>query len=140
MSKVKPVKIQCPGVATQVSKLLKENPSEVIGAILNEAFWIPELKTSLTYSRLGDDDDGVVSIAFGKDSDAHIQILSETDTKPASGGFSISHRFRCYFGGGESLRTRTALMILARAMELDHKEKPQEGRRLRLKNKKEGTS
>ena len=59
MSKVKPVKIQCPGVATQVSKLLKENPSEVIGAILNEAFWIPELKTSLTYSRLGDDDDGL---------------------------------------------------------------------------------
>jgi hypothetical protein len=89
--------------------------------ILENPFWIPDLKSDEYYLRLHDDHDGTylgcINVSFDKAGDAWI-ITSKTH----NGG---SLRFRSFFGGGMSERVRNALMILAFAIKLDNEEKPQ---------------
>ncbi len=88
---------------------------------LEDPVWIPGLKAKTSYVRLHDDHDGTrqgrVCVAFSEDGDAWL----ETETNHRGGPL----RFRSHFGGGESPRTRIALMILARAIQLDSEAKPQ---------------
>jgi hypothetical protein len=88
--------------------------------VLNNPFWIPEISTEDVYTRIQDDHDGTgvgrISITFTPDGDAWV--------------FTDKHlnamRFRNFFGGGMSERTRNALMILAYAIKLDNEQKPQD--------------
>ena len=88
--------------------------------VLENPFWIHELSSDVNYTRIQDDHDGTregqLSVAFTPDGDAWV--------------FTDKHhpsmRFRNFFGGGMSLRTRNALMVLAYAIKLDNEEKPQE--------------
>ncbi len=73
-------------------------------------------------SRLGslhDDTDGGdkgnISVIVAEDGDIYVG----TDVRPGD-----MLRFRTYGGGGASLRTRSALMILAEAIRLDNEERP----------------
>lgn len=90
-----------------------------IKKILEASFWLQSLETNSSYSRLHDDHDGtyegVVTVGFSCDGDAWISI---DNSRPI--------RFRTAFGGGMSLRTRNALLILAEAIRLDNEELPLE--------------
>lgn len=80
--------------------------------------WPKKLDVKKSYTRIQDDHDGTfegsVFIMFGPDGDAYIG----SDT-------SKLIRFRNYFGGGVSLRTYNALVILAEAIRLDNEACPQ---------------
>jgi hypothetical protein len=73
-----------------------------------------------TYARVHDDNDGDrrqrLVLTFGPDGDAHLWVEGESP--------SPALRFRNYSGGGRSLRTHAALMILAEAMRLDAEQSP----------------
>lgn len=87
--------------------------------VLEEPFWISELKTDLWYERLHDDDDGTkegkVLVMFIENGDGFI-------TTDKHRGPSL--RFRTMGGGGNSLRVRNALMLLALAIKLDNETRP----------------
>ena len=93
---------------------------EDIDKVLETPYWPPELKTGKAYSRTHDDCDGDRSqrlvVVFTQDGDAWVEVTQER-------GHSL--RFRNYGGGGMSLRTRSALMLLALAIEKDNQERPQ---------------
>jgi hypothetical protein len=103
-----------------VDGISQETIVKAINEILNEPFWLPGLETQVAYQRIHDDHDGtfdgILSVVFGKDSDAWLQILG----KPG-----VILRFRNSFGGGQSQRVRNALLILAHAIKLDNEEVPQ---------------
>jgi hypothetical protein len=90
--------------------------------VLEKPLWPAELKTvhnGGTYARLQDDCEGEyhdpaqkLCVQFTPDGDAWVSI--------GRGGL----RFRTYGGGGRSLRTRQALVILAEAIRLDELERP----------------
>jgi hypothetical protein len=88
--------------------------------VLKHPFWIPELKSGVTYSRLHDDSDGhkkgYINVYFDEMGDARFS----TDLSPRE------LRFRTPNGGGMSLHTRAALMILALGIHLDNEDRPQE--------------
>ena len=92
----------------EMSKLVLENP-----------FWIPVLQVDEMYCRLHDDTDGErqgeVQVLISEVGD--IVITTDRHRGPAL-------RFRTDAGGGRSLRTRNALMLLAYAISLDQKERP----------------
>lgn len=89
-----------------------------IQKLLESYYWIPTLSTDKSYFRQHDDTDGkadgVLQINFDRFGDAWISIDGRKML-----------RFRTGCGGGSSLRTRNALMILAEAIRLDNEEKPQ---------------
>ena len=61
-------------------------------------------------------------VASSKDGDGWIEVVSKPDPNELYSLF----RFRVpVTGGGQSPRTRTALLILAEAIRLDNEEKPQ---------------
>ena len=74
------------------------------------------------YRRLYDDHDGTfqgeIVVMFSPDGDARLTV---TDHRGA--GVPML-RFRMPQGGGQSLRTRVALLILAEAIRLDDEEHP----------------
>ena len=80
---------------------------------LKEPEWINTIKTGIAYSRQHDDTDGeltgILEVSFGPDGDAWVMI----------DGHKML-RFRNYFGGGRSLRTHAALMVLAEAIRQDN--------------------
>jgi hypothetical protein len=89
--------------------------------VLENPFWIPDLKSDEIYERVHDDHDGTfegrLEVFFDKMGDAYI----------ASSKHPISMlRYRTWGGGGLSPRVRNALMILAWAIKLDNEEKPLE--------------
>lgn len=88
--------------------------------LLEEPFWLPTLETMKSYTRLHDDHDGTyegkISVIVAPDGDIHVTIDKRQ-------GHAL--RFRMFGGGGMSLRTRTALLILAEAIRLDNADKPQ---------------
>ena len=94
------------------------NPKTIKKA-LGEPYWLETLCTRVDYRRQHDDHDGQpkggLMVMFDEMGDAYIS----TDNHPWL-------RFRTWGGGGRSLRTRNALMILAEAIRLDNKEHPQE--------------
>lgn len=89
--------------------------------VLENPFWLPTLSTKDSYTRTHDDHDGTytgkICVGFDVMGDAWL-ILD-----PPS--FGITMRFRTAGGGGRSLRTRNALMLLAEAIRLDNLEKPE---------------
>lgn len=102
-----------------------KNAAKAVAKLLRSSFWLPTIDTKTLYRRLQDDHDGqrwgILSIGFGDDADAWIEIdMNGVDI------FDRTARFRTSAGGGRSLRTRQALMILAEAIRLDNEEHPQD--------------
>ncbi|MES2315021.1 MAG: hypothetical protein V4524_03765 [Patescibacteria group bacterium] len=95
--------------------------------IINANFWIPQLNSDTSYARIHDDHDGTnegtLAVYFDSMGDAFVSIQSR-DRGPGRQQFSDMLRFRTFGGGGMSLRTRNALMILAEAIRLDNEERP----------------
>lgn len=93
---------------------------ELIKLILETPFCLKTLRSEEMYSRPHDDTDGDksenVSVYISVDSDVWITIGG---IKP----FKTMRRFRTFSGGGQSLRTRNALLILAEAIRLDNLER-----------------
>jgi hypothetical protein len=93
---------------------------EFLKQFLDAPFWPTELESSTFYARIHDDHDGtysgVLRLMFGCDGDAHLSVVSDNPFG--------SLRFRTFSGGGRSLRTRAALLILAEAIRLDNEENP----------------
>lgn len=79
--------------------------------------WISTLKTDNFYERTHDDTDGDItqklSVVISKDGDAWIKTFHRKN-------FYL--RFRNYGGGGSSLHTHNALLILAEAIRLDNED------------------
>ena len=112
-------------VYQKTERLLGEDPALVLRAVLESAYWPHELSAGEAYTRIGDDTSGDITVIFPADADGWISIYSRIDPEE----FSIAHRFRCGFGGGESLRVRNALLALALAIKLDNGAFPQHHRR-----------
>ena len=97
--------------------MTRENIVKKIQDILEEPFWPKELTTELEYFRTQDDCDGDLSkglaVSFSRDGDAWI----DTDRECC--------RFRSFFGGGNSLMVRNALIVLAMAIKLENEKDKQ---------------
>lgn len=91
----------------------KDNVSGSINSILSKNFWPENLKPNKCYSRQHDDtdglDDGILSVIVDEFGDAYIKI---DDSKTL--------RFRIREGGGNSIKVRNALIILAEAICLEN--------------------
>ena len=92
---------------------------KTIKKLVETPAWLQTLEPMKGYSRTHDDNDGtgegVLSVMFDRMGDAYVSIDG-----------SIALRFRTGFsGGGNSERTRMALVILAEAMRLDGLERPE---------------
>jgi hypothetical protein len=92
--------------------------NKTIKKILETPYWQPTLHPDTCYVRQHDDHDGEplggLRVFFDEFGDAYVS----TDLHPCL-------RFRTPMGGGQSERTRMALMILAEAIRLDNEERPQ---------------
>lgn len=90
-----------------------------VKTFLEKLAWLPTFSAMENYSRLHDDHDGecigTIVVTFGRDGDAWVSI---PDSRQGL-------RFRTYGGGGRSIYTRMALMVLAEAIRLDNEENPQ---------------
>jgi hypothetical protein len=88
-----------------------------IKKLLEVPFWPSSLTPNKPYTRLHDDHDGThqgrIGVIFDQMGDAYIF----SDHQPFL-------RFRTWGGGGNSLRVRNALVILAEAIRLDNEDKP----------------
>ena len=114
-----------------LKKAVEDSPLEVVHAILDSNFWLSSLETMGFYSRFeeekaerleDDSPEGVISVGFSNDGDGWIQVLC----KPDRDDFHTTFRFRMpLIGGGQSPRTRVALLILAEAIRLDNENNPQ---------------
>jgi hypothetical protein len=93
---------------------------EQIENFLKNPVWPEGLECGVVYERQHDDtdggDDGHLLVQFSQDGDAWISIDCQ---KPL--------RFRNWGGGGRSLNTHAALMILAKAIQMDNEIKPNRG-------------
>ena len=90
-----------------------------ITRILENPFWIPGLSSNDVYQRLHDDHDGTLEGKIIIQIDQTGDVFFQTDTEKWQ-----PMRFRTIIGGGRSLRTRNALILLAFAMKLDNEERP----------------
>lgn len=112
-----------------VIQIIKQDPSKVVDILLDSSFWIRDLEAGKIYRRTSDDNDGDdkgIKVIIDEQGDVWIDLYSYCydrktgDILPDDG----SHRFRTHLGGGRSYRTSIALMILARAIELDNRDYP----------------
>lgn len=94
---------------------MKPSP-EQLRAFLERPTWPEGLEARKAYTRQEDDGDARLSVVFSDDGDGWISILG---ARPGHG-----LRFRTLQGGGSSLRTRAALLLLAEAIRLDNEERP----------------
>ena len=87
--------------------------------VLENLPWPLELDTDVVYERLHDDDDGAregrLLVQFNSVGDAYIS----TDKHRGS-----PLRFRTELGGGNSPRVRNALVLLALAIQMDSRKRP----------------
>jgi hypothetical protein len=94
-------------------RLIQGGRMEPIFNFLENPVWPKSLKTDVVYDRQHDDTDGgdkwYLMIQFSNDGDAWVSIDNQ---KPI--------RFRNYFGGGRSLKTYAALLVLAEAIRQDN--------------------
>jgi len=96
-------------------------PERAVARALTPDYWLRSLATMTAYTRRQDDTDGArdykqdLTVTIGPDGDCWLQ---------AGGGNLL--RFRTWGGGGMSVRTRQALMVLAEAMRLDNEDRPQQ--------------
>jgi hypothetical protein len=90
-----------------------------IRKFLEEPFWPPSLQAMVNYQRLHDDHDGTYEghlwVMFDQMGDGYLMVDQACK----------SLRFRTFCGGGQSLRVRNALLMLAEAIRLDNEERPQ---------------
>lgn len=88
--------------------------------LLASEFWLHSLAPEKGYERLHDDHDGTYQgtprIVFDRMGDAHVIAAGTT-------GLAVL-RFRTSGGGGVSLNTRKALLILAEAIRMDNEQRP----------------
>lgn len=85
--------------------------SRIIG-ILEGDFKMPSVEFGQGFKRIHDDNDGLhTGLSLDIDMDGNIKVDVDAEY--------MSARYRTYGGGGRSLRTRNALMLLALAMEKD---------------------
>ncbi len=128
-TKLSPEEKKVLAIRRKVDALLLDDADIVIDAVLDIPFWHPGVDPKKAYQRRSDDTDGQdmgIGVMFGSDSDAHFQVWSyNLDRKTGEPQYDDGHhRFRTHFGGGRSLRVRNALIMLARAIDLDNKERP----------------
>ena len=95
---------------------ITEVTTKQLTEILESAFFPEGIEANNCYFRTHDDCDGDrsegINVVIGPDSDAWIAIHQRNN----------SCRYRTYYGGGLSKRTRNALLILALAIKLDNDE------------------
>lgn len=89
---------------------------EQLRAFLERPMWPEGIEARKHYSRREDDGDAELQLVFSEDGDAWISFVG------ACAGHGL--RFRTLQGGGSSLRTRAALLLLAEAIRLDNEERP----------------
>ena len=107
----------------RITKLVEEHPDRVMTALLETPFWPNGLEAKELYQRFGDDDQSFLRVVFSDDGDAwpsvfHLEMQHDQHTHGTP-------RYRTYFGDGQSLRTRAALLVLAKAIAMDNAERPQ---------------
>ncbi|HZZ99135.1 MAG TPA: hypothetical protein VFK07_00280 [Candidatus Paceibacterota bacterium] len=94
---------------------------EAFDYIFKIGIWPKGLQQGMVHTRLHDDREGEfqgeLEVLVGPDGDAWIRT-----THPD--GEML--RFRTFSGGGQSVRVRNALLLLAKAIELDNTERPQQ--------------
>lgn len=101
-------------------RVVRADPARAVSRALMPNYWLQTLDTRAAYTRRHDDTDGKrdheqdLTVMIGPDGDCWVE---------AGGGQML--RFRAWSGGGKSLRTRQALMILAEAIRLDNSDHPQ---------------
>lgn len=91
---------------------------EDLRAWLEAPSWPEGLEARKQYRRREDDGDASISLVIGDDGDAWLSVLG---ARPVHG-----LGFRTRQGGGSSPRVRAALLLLAKAIELDNEERPNE--------------
>lgn len=91
----------------------QQDYQKIVEKLLNAPYFLPHLTTDKNYSR--EEDDSEMGAGVG----VTVRIDSFGDIYLWTTGEKRIHRFRTMGGGGNSLRTRNALMILAEAMRLD---------------------
>lgn len=94
--------------------------TRAMNTVLEGAYWPASLSTQMVYRRRQDDTDG----QLGPDQSLSLVIGPDGDVWVLLPGFK-SLRFRTFFGGGSSLRTRNALLVLAEAIRRDNAKHPQ---------------
>ena len=107
----------------QPAKLYNETMDKLqqtIRSVLEQPFWLPDLKPGEHYFRTHDDCEGElqngIKVIFSEDGDAWVETTSEPFT---------TCRYRMpIIGGGRSPRVRNALLILALAIKLDNEDDP----------------
>ena len=109
----------------RIAWLVNQHPNLLMDALLDHRFWPEGINQDEQYRRYGDDDDSFLRVVFSSDGDAWPNVFAlEQEGDPTDR--SATPRYRVpFFGGGESGRTRQALLILARAIALDNAEAPQ---------------
>lgn len=101
--------------------VVRLEPERAVARVLEPDYWLPSLEVRRCYSRRQDDTDGQrdytqnLDVMIGPDGDCWLT---------AGGGQTL--RFRTWAGGGMSVRTRQALMVLAEAIRLDNEDRPQQ--------------
>ena len=107
----------------RIRRLVRAHPDLVLEALLETPFWPDGLDVSAEYVRFGDDDQSFLRVVFSRDGDVWPNVFQlDMQMDPA---WMSSPRYRTFFGGGESIRTRTAILVLAKAIATDNAERPQ---------------
>lgn len=92
-----------------------------LNTLLEHSYWPKSLESRTAYTRRHDDTDG----ARDTTQDLTVFMTVDSDTWIAVGE-TPALRFRTDFGGGLSLRTHNALLVLAEAIRRDNEERPQQ--------------
>jgi hypothetical protein len=95
--------------------------SRAMNVLLEGSYWPQTIDTRVSYSRRHDDTDGKT----GPDQDIEVTVGVDGDAWILLPGMP-SLRFRTWAGGGNSLRVRNALLVLAEAIRRDNAELPQQ--------------
>lgn len=101
----------------------KRSLDDIVRKLLDEGLpWPAELQANTVYERVQDDHDGTqegkIKVGFTQDGDAWV-------TTDKHRGPTL--RFRTLLGGGNSVRVRNALVLLALAIHLENEEDRKRG-------------
>lgn len=94
--------------------------SRAMNTLIEGAYWPASLATRIEYARRHDDTDGQT----GHDQNLSVMVGPDGDCWLRAGEGNVL-RFRTYAGGGQSMRVRNALLVLAEAIQRDNEERPQ---------------
>lgn len=98
-----------------MSKKIKDIATKGLRQVLDDFFWLPSLQSEGQYVFRVTEDDISQCFAVSIDRDGDIWFMTGMSSKAL--------RFRTFGGGGLSLRTRNALLILAFAINLSGEER-----------------